>query len=409
MSAAVLVRAIHKGLFLIIMERDVAEGRPGKQRRGERSDSDIEEDSGYHTSGHSSSEDMVVSEDPIMNTRVAWTAEDLVPASYIEGLECQARSMHFRDTEWVEDDFIDGSWRCCRNPCCYRCMLIDHTETDMMQEEVKGFTVQYIGNLRNTESWKEMDVKQRIGKIGQFLALNRDERTRLRRTGVIRLNLEEAKKVIEEKQYLGDHFMNSPRTSNDKKFRISATRMPCTIAGIKSGTKLFMRGDIRDMARYFEGMEFMKKIEGTTYTREGQPGTLMEHAVEITGAIVESILGLGMVYEDFKYEELEDMPAIVACIEEGLMAMHLERRSARRYMSDYHQTGKEQWKWDEYDEVWGFSNVPRDHPDYVRELEAHRLRQAGIPEQLEEDELEGFYARMRRRGETRLERMRDTD
>jgi hypothetical protein len=103
------------------------------------------------------------------------------------------------------------------------------------------------------------------------------------------------------------------------------------------------------------------------------------------------------------------MPAIVAFIEEGLMAMHLERRSARRYLSDYHQTGKEQWKWDEYDEIWGFTTIPRDHPDYAIDLEALRQRQAGIPAQLEEDELEGFFARMKRRGETRLERMRDAD
>jgi hypothetical protein len=164
--AAVLVQAIHKRLFLIIMERDVAEERPGKRMRGEQSDSSIEDDSGYHTSNHSSSgEEMDYVEETIgMNARATWTMEDVIPAEFIEGLECQARSIRMRDTEWY-DDFEDGVWRCCKNPCCYRCSLIDATEIDMLQGEEKGITVQYIGGLRNKASWKEMDVKQRIGKI----------------------------------------------------------------------------------------------------------------------------------------------------------------------------------------------------------------------------------------------------
>ena len=148
------------------MERDVAEERPGKRRRGEQSDSDIEDDSGYHTSDHSSSgEEMDDAEEPMrMNARATWTMEDVIPAEFIEGLECQARSIRMRDTEWY-DDFEDAVWRCCKNPCCYRCSLIDKTEIYFLQEDAKGITVQYIGGLRNTASWKEMDVKQRIGQI----------------------------------------------------------------------------------------------------------------------------------------------------------------------------------------------------------------------------------------------------
>jgi hypothetical protein len=217
--------------------------------------------------------------------------------------------------------------------------------------------------------------------------------------------MEESKKAIEERQYFGTHYMHSPRTSRDKNFRISASRVKI-IGVIRSGYRFFMRGDIRDTADYFESMEFMEKVKGTTYTREDQAGIFREHSIEVAGSTVESILGLGMVYEDFKYEELEDMPEIVKFMEEGLMARNMERRSARRYLSDYYQTGMEEWKWDEYDEIWGFAMVPDNHPNLTGDLEALRQRQAGIPAQLEEDELPGFHARMRRRGETRDSSMR---
>jgi hypothetical protein len=217
--------------------------------------------------------------------------------------------------------------------------------------------------------------------------------------------MEESKKAIEERHYFGTHFMHSPRTPTDKNFRISATRVRM-LGDIRPGYIFFMRGDIRDTADYFESMEFMEKVMGTIYTKEDQEGIFREHSIEVAGSTVESILGLGMIYEDFKYEELEDMPDIVKFMEEGLMRRNMERRSTRRYMSDYYQTGMEEWKWDEYDEIWGFAMVPESNPNHLRDLEALRQRQAGIPDQLEEDELAGFHARMQRRGETRERRLR---
>jgi hypothetical protein len=115
-------------------------------------------------------------------------------------------------------------------------------------------------------------------------------------------------------------------------------------------------------------------------------------------------LGLGMMYQDFHYEELSDMPAIVSFMEDGLMKQNLGRRSERLRMTDNYRMGKEQWKWDEYDEIWGFALVPVDRPTYARDLEAFRNRQAGIPDQLEESEHANFFARMKRREETRESR-----
>eukprot|EP00972_Heterocapsa_arctica_P082281 12125404-Heterocapsa_arctica.AAC.1 len=94
-----------------------------------------------------------------------------------------------------------------------------------MQGQDKGITVEYIGRLKRTTNWADMTAVQRIGEIEKFLVQNRQERSNLRRSGVVRMKMEEAKKAIEEKLYFGAHFMDSPRTSSDKHFRISATRM----------------------------------------------------------------------------------------------------------------------------------------------------------------------------------------
>ena len=82
------------------MERDVAEERPGKRRREDQRDSDIEDDSGYHTSHHSSSGGEEDYPEAMMNMeeRTPWTREDIIPADYIEAMECQAISSHKRDT-----------------------------------------------------------------------------------------------------------------------------------------------------------------------------------------------------------------------------------------------------------------------------------------------------------------------
>eukprot|EP00972_Heterocapsa_arctica_P099028 14614094-Heterocapsa_arctica.AAC.1 len=100
------------------------------------------------------------------------------------------------------------------------------------------------------------------------------------------------------------------------------------------------------------------------------------------------------------------MPAIVSFMEEGLMRQNMERRSRRQYLSNYYKMGQEEWKWDEYDEIWGFAMVPESNPNHLRDLEGLRNRQAGIPDQLEEDEYADFHARMGRRNVTREKRMR---
>eukprot|EP00972_Heterocapsa_arctica_P099997 14746059-Heterocapsa_arctica.AAC.1 len=66
--------------------------------------------------------------------------------------------------------------------------------------------------------------------------------------------MEEAKKAIEEKLYFGTHYMDSSRTTTDKHFRISATRMMNIHPTERAGFKFDMRGDIRDTAAYFENM-----------------------------------------------------------------------------------------------------------------------------------------------------------
>ncbi len=124
------MQAIHKRLRPINMERDVAEERPGKRMRGEQSDSSIENDSGYHTGDSNAGEEMdQAMDDKGVVLRTAWTTEDIILAEFMENLVCETRSMRMRDTEWY-DDYGDTEWRCCKNPLCYRCGLIDMTEMD---------------------------------------------------------------------------------------------------------------------------------------------------------------------------------------------------------------------------------------------------------------------------------------
>eukprot|EP00972_Heterocapsa_arctica_P102825 15155244-Heterocapsa_arctica.AAC.1 len=102
--------------------------------------------------------------------------------------------------------------------------------------------------------------------------------------------------------------MDSPRTSKDKDFRVSTARVQSVDEEMMSGFIFFVRGDIRDTTAYFKDMLFMEPIVGGLYNTENREGTFREHPIEIAGSIVESIFGLGMLYQDYLYEELSDLP-----------------------------------------------------------------------------------------------------
>ncbi len=111
------------------------------------------------------------------------------------------------------------------------------------------------------------------------------------------------------------------------------------------------------------------------------------------------------MYQDWRYEELSDMPVIVNFMEAGLMRQNLQRRSEILRMADYYQMGQEQWKWDEYDEIWGFEDVPTNFPDYQMHVDAFiDRRERVVPMLIEERDLPYFCARMERRRESRMRR-----
>eukprot|EP00972_Heterocapsa_arctica_P111402 16401791-Heterocapsa_arctica.AAC.1 len=59
--------------------------------------------------------------------------------------------------------------------------------------------------------------------------------------------------------------MDSPRTKSDRNFRISAVRVTNPEnPQERAGFKFFKRGDIRDAAAFFNQMNFMGPVEGTT-------------------------------------------------------------------------------------------------------------------------------------------------
>ncbi len=78
--------------------------------------------------------------------------------------------------------------------------------------------------LKTEPNWADLDVEQRIGKIGQYLKNNRTERKELLRFGAITLTAEEAKEIILKELHFGDHIMDSPRVRSDRNVRISAAR-----------------------------------------------------------------------------------------------------------------------------------------------------------------------------------------
>eukprot|EP00972_Heterocapsa_arctica_P093571 13803033-Heterocapsa_arctica.AAC.1 len=66
---------------------------------------------------------------------------------------------------------------------------------------------------------------------------------------------------------------------------------------------------------------------------------------------------------------------------------------------------RKEWNWDEYDEIWGFEEVPRDFPDYQTHAEALEDRkERGVPTQIEDQDLPEFHAIMDMRRESRQRR-----
>eukprot|EP00972_Heterocapsa_arctica_P109622 16137510-Heterocapsa_arctica.AAC.1 len=85
-------------------------------------------------------------------------------------------------------------------------------------------------------------------------------------------------------------------------------------------------------------MEYMDGKEDNIFTIDGFTGTFREHPIEVSGAILESILGLGAIYEQYGFTELEDLPEMVVEIGEGL----------KRYKANFrsHRMRKKDWNWD---------------------------------------------------------------
>eukprot|EP00972_Heterocapsa_arctica_P020266 2990259-Heterocapsa_arctica.AAC.1 len=88
---------------------------------------------------------------------------------------------------------------------------------------------------------------------------------------------------------------------------------------------------------------------------------------------------------------------MVVEIEEGL----------KQYRTGYrtHRKRREDWNWDEYDEIWGFDEVPTYWPNYQMHADALQDRHVrGIPTLIEEQDLDDFYEKMERIIESRQRR-----
>eukprot|EP00972_Heterocapsa_arctica_P110423 16256881-Heterocapsa_arctica.AAC.1 len=88
------------------------------------------------------------------------------------------------------------------------------------------------------------------------------------------------------------------------------------------------------------------------------------------------------------------------------MVVELEE-GLKRHMAYFrsHRMQKKERIWDEYDEIWGFEEVPTTFPDYQIHTDALMdRRERGAPTLIEERDLPVFFARMERRRESRRQR-----
>eukprot|EP00972_Heterocapsa_arctica_P036913 5434569-Heterocapsa_arctica.AAC.1 len=74
--------------------------------------------------------------------------------------------------------------------------------------------------------------------------------------------------------------------------------------------KFSKRCDIRDTASFLRSKKHMEGAESNEYTVEDWPGIFREHSIEVHPTILESILGLGAIFEEHGFTELEDMPEL---------------------------------------------------------------------------------------------------
>eukprot|EP00972_Heterocapsa_arctica_P014689 2163351-Heterocapsa_arctica.AAC.1 len=157
--------------------------------------------------------------------------------------------------------------------------------------------------------------------------------------------MEEATYAIMEELHLDHHHIVSPIMEEDRNFIISVVlAYDPDRPQDRPGFKFFKRCDMRDTASFLRKMEYMEGNEDNTCTIEGFTGTFREHPGEVAGTILESMLGLGAIYEQYGFTELEDLPETIVVIEEGLKRHRTNFRS--------HRMRKKEWNWHEYDKIW---------------------------------------------------------
>jgi hypothetical protein len=106
----------------------------------------------------------------------------------------------------------------------------------------------------------------------------------------------------------------------------------------------------------------------------------------VAGTTLESILGLGAIYEQTACENLRDMPEMVALLEKDLKKMKTDFRGNKER--------EETYNWSDYDEIWGFQSIPTDHPEREKHMKELMDRIQGKPAGLTKDRWPAFYRRM---------------
>eukprot|EP00972_Heterocapsa_arctica_P035553 5232222-Heterocapsa_arctica.AAC.1 len=121
--------------------------------------------------------------------------------------------------------------------------------------------------------------------------------------GAVILSMKEAMDVIEEELTIADQYT----TDRDMIISVVMEFDQNNPEEDRAAFKFFKRCDIRDTANFLRIMNYMDIIEANLYTIAEQ-GTYSEHSLDVEATILESILGLGAIFAEHGFADLEDLP-----------------------------------------------------------------------------------------------------
>jgi hypothetical protein len=92
-----------------------------------------------------------------------WHKHEIVGSDFISNQVCQYLSRDKWDTICIQDNCFgcSGNWKVCRNPLCYRCVIITEAELDRPMHEFGIETIKFVATLREEPGWSTLTPRQK--------------------------------------------------------------------------------------------------------------------------------------------------------------------------------------------------------------------------------------------------------